>query len=286
MKTRRVLQIIVAVLSITVLACMAISAALLLIAEHLDFMPQEVVDFSNTIQNGLISIADEYTLYDAVVPAVAFGAPALLLLIAAILLLVKNNGKEAQNVVGCIFAFVGTLILTVFLMVSAKVLFDESFLIVAYCVSGGLLAVFVTLVACALFVRDRKQAVAATEVTEDTETVEQTETEVTETIQEVSFELEPTEEESETENEPVESVEQQEVAEQPETPAEPDTTATQYVPHPDVTIHDIVEKTYGKDDETLSATTLAKINKVRALYEANAISKQEYLKLVNKYLGH
>ena len=115
------------------------------------------------------------------------------------------------------------------------------------------------------------------------EEVETTQTE------EVSEE-EPAEEAVEIEEEHFQFEEDEEVEETPTTrqdnkQLDDDTPATQYVPHLGVTIQEVVERTYGKEGVELSATTLQKINKVRALYEANAISEQEYIKLINKYLG-
>ena len=305
MKSRRVLQIIVAVLSIATLVCLALTAALLLVAEHIDVMPQQLVDFATTFKSGLKSIADKFYLYDSVVPAVALGAPALLLLIAVILLLTKSNGKEAKNVVGCIFALVGALVLTVFLMVFAKHLFDEALLIAAFGASGGLLALFIVFVGCALGVRPKR--IRITDVGEETETTEDAEdasqlepAEEKEEVPQAAEEEFEFEEDDEVEEESVtlEQINEQlavldKIFEQPKVTEEKhetveqteDTPATQYVPHLNVSIHDVVERTYGKDGNELSSTTLQKINKVRALYEANAITEQEYIKLINKYLG-
>ena len=321
MKSRRVLQIIVAVLSIITLACVALLTVSLVGAKHLDVTPQPIVDFTETFGDGLKAIADQYSLPEIVVPAVALGAPALLLLLAIILILSKNNGKDGKNIVGCVFALIGVAILAAFMMFFAKKLFAESQLVIDFGASGGLLALFIIFVGAALGVKPKRIVVAdeSTETVEDElepvegvavedEPVEESE-EYTEAIAEDDgeFDVEPletVESESELEDETdAEGIEElksldaelerldKELDEKlgiTETPAEEpaeETPATQYVPQRDVSIHDVVERTYGKDSDGLTRSTIEKINKVRALYELRAITEEEYLKLVRKYLG-
>ena len=308
MKSRRVLQIIVAVLSIALLACLAALAAALYLADLIPSMPQGILDFGNTFKTGMKEVSDKFFLYDQAVPVLLFSVPGALLLVATILLLVKK-GKEAKNVVGCIFALLGALTLTAFLMVFAKELFAEGLLLAAFCASGGLLALFILFVGLALGVRTKQ--VAATEVAETEQTDEQTE-QATADEQEASETADEEAEQEEAYDEELED-EEQEIATEDElkkleeelaalekqlaeleinTEAKPieeepeqETPATQYVPHLGVTIHDVVAKTYGKEGDELTPTTLAKIKKVRELYDAKAISEQEYIKLINKYLG-
>ena len=279
MKSRRVLQIFVAVLSIVLLACLALLAALLYLGDLIDVIPQQLLDFGDTFKAGMKAVSDKFFLYDEAVPVLVFSVPSVLLLIATILLLVKK-GKETKNIVGCIFALLGALTLTAFLMVFAKNLFAESLLIAAFSASGGVLALFVIFVGCALGVRPKRITVT-TYATEQTETVEETETQQTSET-ETASEAEQTEEKEQAVDTLVEE-EQQPVEEATE--SEDDTPATQYVPNLGVTIHDVVEKTYGKEGDTLTKNTIEKINKVRALYDAKAITEEEYIKLMRKYLG-
>ena len=322
MKSRRVLQIIVAVLSIITLVCLALVSVTLVGAKHLDVTPQEVVDFTATFNDGIQSVADKFSLPKIAVSAVAVCAPAVLLLLAIILITAKNKGKDTKNIVGCVFALAGAAILTAFLMVFAKHLFAENLLIVAFGASGGLLALFIIFVGAALGVKPKRIVIAdeseTTEATEESaeapaaeesEPVAESEEDPVEDVVEVEESEEPVEIEEhfdttegsllEDDAEDVEELkkldselailekvldEKLERTEPLEEPTE-ETPATQYVPQQDVSIHDVVERTYGKDGDGLTKSTIEKINKVRALYELRAITEEEYLKLVRKYLG-
>ena len=284
MKSRRALQIVVAVLSIVVLVGLALSAALVVVAKHIDVMPQQILDFTERFNSGLQDIAEPYQM------AIIFGAPALLLLLGIILLLVKK-GKEAKNIVGCAFAVVAVLGLAVFFSIFADQLFGVLWTLIVWLACGGVAALFVLFACLSIFLRPKRTSVTVfTEAmpVEDlvSVTVEDSEEADTAVEQEASTEVETAEEEVESVEEAVEEpeAETEEVEKAPEE-ATPETPATQYVPNLGVTIHDIVEKTYGEGVE-LSDTTLKKIAKVRSLYQAKAISEQEYVKLMRKYLDY
>ncbi|MCH5159682.1 MAG: hypothetical protein J1F66_02400 [Clostridiales bacterium] len=302
MKSRRVLQVIVAVLSLAVLVCMLLSAAFILAANHVDFLPNEVRDLTENFTSGLNAISNSYGLESVVVPGVAFGLPALLLLLALILILAKNRGKDGKNIVGCIFSLIGVLILTAFLILFAEDLFAQSYLYPVWGASGGSLALFVIFVGCALGVRPKKAPIAEFDETpENHAVVEETAEEVAiESIEEITAvseeereEIEPTEHEEVDEDIKelnseltiAERVREMAVETAKVSDTDESTPATKYVPHESVTIRDVVEETYGKEGDSLSSATLQRINKVRALYEAKVITEQEYIKLINKYLG-
>ena len=289
MKSRRVLQVIVAVLSLVVLVCLLLSATLVVVANKIDVIPQLVRDWTTSFKSGLNRVADYFAAPSVVVPAVAFGAPALLLLLAIIMILAKNNGKDAKNNVGCVFSLIGVAIMSLFVIVFADKLFEASFLYPVYGASGGLLALFVLFVGLALGVNRKKKAVAeapaettveapaavepiiAAEEVKPSVVVEET-TEEGEDVEELNSELVIEEKVREATEEETES-------------ADVETPATEYVPNEEISIRNVVEETYGKNGDSLSATTLQKINKVRALYEAKVLSEDEYIKLINKYLG-
>lgn len=301
MKSRRVLQIFVAVLSIILLVCLAAVAAVLYLGNLLSFLPQQLVEFGDTFKAGLKTVSDVWKWLDWSTPALFFGVPGGALLLAVILILTKNKGKDAKNVAGCIFALIGVVALAAFSFIYAKTLYAESALLIAYCVNGGVLALFVIFVGCALGVKAKSKDFEEIEIADDgepqsEETVatqeEAVATEEREELAESEVEAAETPEQD-TEQEANETVEETEaeqegngqVQQEDEEDVFEDTPATQYVPNLGVTIHDIVAKTYGKENSELTSTTLAKIKKVRALYEAKAISEQEYIKLINKYLG-
>ena len=314
MKSRRVLQVIVAVLSFAVLVCLLLSAVLVVVANHIDVIPKDVQNWAQTFKTGLKNVAATYNLPSVAVPLVAFGAPALLLVLAVILILTKSNGKDAKNNVGCVFALIGVFVLALSVFVFAKKLFAESFILPVCLAFGILLALFIIFVGCALGVKPKKAQVdevvempAETAVAEESEEAVETVSVEKTTVAEESGEevTEPTESceveevvEEESEIAPSEDVAElnrelaigekvREAAEETEEDggAYEDTPATQYVPHPSVSIRDVVDDTYGKENDSLSAATLQKINKVRALYDAKVITEQEYIKLINKYLG-
>ena len=338
MKSRRVLQVIVAVLSLVVLLYLLLSAALVVAAQRLDKFPPLVVEWTNTFTQGLKNIALANRLEFAVVPAVAFGAPTLLLLLAIILILVKDNGKDAKNIVGCLFALIGVLILSMFLILFAKKLFEEIMLYPVLGASAGLLVLFVIFVGCALGVRSKNAPAVAVDdspvvivVEDDEETVEdesdeesvesldeETDESVNEEVVEdeseevvsdvedeavVSEEVEPTDDKIiiivEDDDEPTTTDEVEEfnselaldekvrdaVDEREEASDDYEyDAATKYVPHNIVSVREVVEETYGRNKVSLSEETLKQIKRVRSLYEAKVLSKEEYLKLVYKYL--
>ena len=262
MKSRRALQVIVAVLAFVVLVSLLLATALIALAQHISMLPQEVLGWTNTFQNGLKRIAANYNMpFEALAAAVA-GAPSLLLLLAVILILSKDRGKDAKNVVGCIFSLCGVLLLTVFLAVFAKQLFVQDWVTIIWYVCAGLLALFILFVGLALGVKGKKRNVV------DDEPIE-------------PFVLEEEEEREEKRGYLQPEVAQPTAEQQPSTPASP----TQYTPSQNQTIEDVVKNTYGKEDDSLTSATIQKINKVRLLYESKAITEEEYLKLMRKYLG-
>ena len=287
MKSRRVLQIIVAALSVALLAFMALLAVVLVGVERAESAPTELAEFASNFHKGLDKIAEKLSVPAFVVPTVAFGAPALLLLLAAILILTKNKGKDTKNVVGCMFALIGVIIVTAFVAVFAVELLGESNKLVAWGACGGVLIVFVIFGECALGVK-AKQAQTPVAVNEADETAENELDKVSHEISEREQELEREQDENRTFTPVLLTPPQQLVLRQQEEyveQEEPTTPATQYVPHASVTIRDVVENTYGKENSELTSETIKKINKVRALFEANAITEEEYIKLIKKYLG-
>ena len=314
MKSRRVLQIFVGVLSVILLACLALFAAVLYLHSYVPFIPQQIVDVGDTFQVGLDAVFNMINVHGAAVPATFFGAPGLLLLLAIILILTKNKGKDGKNIAGCIFALLGVALLTGFMLVFVRVLFATEIQLIAGCAIGGVLALFLLFIGLALGVKPKKQATAESETSEEpgvTVVASTAEAEPASVTEETASEelveeaeatgdsttSEDTADETETETdatpEEVEEVKTKvvieekvsEAAKTPEPTAEVDTPATKYVPKNNDSIRDIVDKTYGKEDDTLSSATLQKLSKVRALYEAKVITEQEYIKLIHKYLG-
>ena len=299
MKTRRALQIIVGVLSLLVVAALIVATlgfVFFLFARE-DAFPIGT-EVSHAIYRGFYVSADRIGLSEdlaALIPALFYGLPCLLLFVAAVLLFVHKTPKQAKYIAGNILALTGVTIFTVFSLVftfdieagNLMIPSTETEVVKAMIASlttvqialGGLLALFVLFVGLALGLKPKREV--ANEVSDDAATAVESESE-TQEIETVTVE------------ETVEVTEQPEVNEEPVVSEEPvaeaaapaeDTPATEYVPNTDVTVSDIVENTYGSSTENLSADTVAKINKLRALLDNNTISQAEYLKLVNLYLG-
>ncbi len=60
--------------------------------------------------------------------------------------------------------------------------------------------------------------------------------------------------------------------------------STMYVPSDSVTVSQVADQTYEQSD-TLPPNVLAKLKLVRDLYEKGALTEEEYLALVNKYIN-
>ena len=289
MKSRRVLQIFVAVLTIAVLACWLLLGALIVVGRHADLKLDIIVEMTRIFKNGLKAIAVAYSVPVKICAFAVFGAPALLLLLALILILTKNKGRDAKNVVGCVFALIGVLLITAFLGIFAAQLFDKSWVDIVRYACGGLLALFVLFVGLALGVGAKRKRVAASDEQPVDEAAQSSEATTVEEA-EVAEENAPVEEKSEATDDSeklalLEKIEESSTAEEVEERPEQETPVTKYVPQKDETIRDVVEKTYGKEGDSLTSTTIQKINKVRVLYEAKVITEEEYLKLMRKYLG-
>lgn len=298
MKTRRALQIIVGILSLIVATCILVVAAATTL--FLYFNLSEVgTEISGAIYQGLSSIAISFFGLSEelamLVPALFYGLPFALLLLAAILLFLHKTPKQAKYVASSVLALIGVTVLSVFTIWFAPTILggnpyaDSRSDIVQQMVDsadyvryamGGLLGVFVIFIGSALGVKPKQ---AATETTDDVATVEGTVTETAETQAVVEDSEQPVVNEQTSEQEVVQIVEP--ITHTEVTPLADETPATEYVPDTDVSVKTIVQNTYGTEKEELSADAVAKINKLRLLYEANAITQEEYLKLVNIYLG-
>ena len=310
MKTRRALQIIVGILSLLMVACLLAATAgfefLLFAREEALPIGTEIASAINRGLNyvavGILGLSQELTV---LVPALMFGLPCLLFFIAAVLLFVHKTPKQAKYIAGNILALIAVTIFTVSSFAFASdilggnpALDNQSEIVQKMLASstavrialGCLLALFVWFIGLALGLKPKKEAVVADEtVSTESETAAITEEQETAEIAataEESAETEVAPEVAETE-----VTEQEEVASETEPVVESATTplsetpATEYVPQTDVTVNDIVESTYGADNEDLSPEAVAKINKLRMLLSTNAITEQEYIKLVNIYLG-
>ena len=277
MKTRRALQMIVGILSLLVVLCLVVAAAFVAF----------VVLFPNTspiatelyemfkISFGVIANYIGLTGMSYLVPLLFYVLPCVLLLIAGILMLLKDKGKQGKYVAANILALIGIAIVAIFTILFAADLVSrvngenhvwvvDTFnwtsmdMIVRY-VSTGLLVLFVLFVGLALGVKPKKVETAAEEV-------------------EAEAEVEQPQAQQEEEHSEYETV-----APSSEQAATVEESTTEYVPS-DTSVSEVTKGAYGTSDEQLSPFAIDKIKKARMLYEMSAITKEEYIKLVNVYL--
>lgn len=309
MKFRRALQIVVAVLSALILACLIVSVAVLTL------LPESMPDWANTLfgnfSNAVGAIATALNMESLmpVVTALVYGLPSLLLLLGCVLLFLPDKGKQGKYVAGSIMALIGVFILCLFAAWFAQDLVTGlggegeaplgGWHNVVRLVAGVLLAFYLLLVVLITAIKP-KQAATATDDTTEQQATESTPEQATapETEQSREVASEPAKTATvttESESNPVVADTKQKTAASKSAEEAPapkktrerhkETPATKYVPETDVSVHDIVESTYGNQESELNSATMEKIKKVRALYEAKALTQDEYIALVNKYLG-
>lgn len=311
MKTRRALQITVGVLSLLVVACLLVAVVAY---AFLPFAPIDIYSkWSNVATNfaqGLGVVAVDWDIAELafILPLLFFVLPVLLLFTASILLFTESS-KQKQYLAGIIMALIGATIMTVFTILyapqlvtgespSAVAKFDwtSADTIIRFA-CGGLLALFVLFVGLALGLKPKREVIDVVDeatADEQADANEANEAEEVATAEEYVTADEATENEvAETEvtaevvaNETASEIAETQEQEKEEAVAQQVEPATiEYLPQTDVTVSGVVEDTYGRDNNELSAEAVAKINKLRLLLATNAITEQEYLKLVNIYLG-
>ena len=311
MKTRRALQIIVGVLSLLLVACLIVAAlaiVFLLYARDGAFETGSAV--ASAFYQGQNIVAEKLGLTEDlsfVVSLLAYGLPCLLFFLAAVLLFVHKTPKQAKYVAGSALALIAVTILTVYTIVCAPQLvygldweshaeFSWTALdsIVRFA-SAGLLGIFVIFAGSALGVKPKSEKVGEKVAASDESVASEAEPSTEQEIEQSQPE-EVSADEAEEQTEAVEPTIEEpliitDVEEPQEAPVEveeaqiDETPATEYVPQTDVTVNDVVANTYGAQNEELSPEAVAKINKLRLLLATNAITEQEYVKLVNIYLG-
>ena len=260
MKTRRALQIVVGILSLLVALCLLVAFTVFV---FLLYAREDVFEtgtqIANTLNQGLQFVANTMGLNGQLailVPVLFYGLPFLLLLLAAILLFSHKTAKQSKYVAGNVLALTGATIFTVFTVVCAKsILSGNAASFYVRLAAVGLLGLFVIFVGAALGVKRKREQVA--------ETAEQTDATIANTT----------------------TYETAEATETSDYLVVDEIANDAYVPDPDITVNDVMQNIYGESERELSPEVIAKINKVRLLYETDAITNDEYLKLVNIYLS-
>ena len=272
MKTRRALQIIVGVLSLLVVLCLlaaAVFAAIIALFPNMSTVATELYKMFNESFDVIATYIGLNGLY-FLVPILAYVLPGVLLLVAGILMLLRDKGKQGKYIAANILALIGITVIATFTILFAADLVSRvngythvwtvdtfswtSMDTIVRLICAGVLALFVIFVGCALGIKP-KQA-KSEEVTEGETEVPQEEKKSTSTYETVV---------PGTERQPITGKD-----------------ATEYVPN-DASVADVSNGIYRKKDQ-LSRAALDKIAKVRQLFDMGALTEEEYIKLVNSYL--
>lgn len=264
MNARRRLQKFIGVLSIIAIIIViwaAACVALAILFPNLTLLAKgyEIVKEGFQIAANLMGIGDLMLL----LPAIAYVLPALLLVIPAIVSFLPENGKPGKYTVANVFALIAIIIMAGFTLVFATDLavnvhkhtwyltpFSWTTIdtIVRY-IALGLLFLFVLCISIALATRPK-----ARKEEEDSE-------------EPVASTTEDVAEESGGDVVVVESA---------------DEVPTEYVPET-TSVADVEDGLYG-DEVITDPIALERIRKARYLYDLNAISREEFIKVVNSCL--
>ena len=201
--------------------------------------------------------------------------PSILFIFTTLLLFPRvKNGKNGSHSFGCFLGILGTLIFAIPAEVFASKIFgDKKY---TYMIVFGMCAAFLLLFLILGMLKDKKKkAVKAAEPKEQTTT----DTLVGETADEEIDTTVHTDTNdriwvAEPESTP------QEIEEVPE-----EQQTNKYVPDDTRSVSDVMNTTYGAPIEDVGTDNMKKIQTVRSLLDANAITKEEYIALVNAYLG-
>lgn len=280
MKARRTFQIASAMLAlIYAIVLLAVTVMILLPIFGCKIM-EPFNDWAQKISGNIVPkvsfLPQDGPWGGTVVTAVMLLLPAIFLFFAMLILFSKpHNGKQGFHNFGSILGLLGILTFVVLIELCAADLFGDKKL--TFMIACGAASAFLILfLLLALILKDKKKAVAETEQTnESLSEVPALEANV---AADTTVHIDTTDRiwVAEPENTP------HEIAMEKSTD---DLQATEYVPDDTKTVRDIVDRTYGAPLENISSKNLEKIQTLRSLLEANAITKDEYIALVNSYLG-
>ena len=268
MKTCKFLRITTAILAI-LLAVFLLAISVLTVLPFVS--ATEVLGILAQMENGIITIVSELTFLQAlgsnagaiVFVAVTFFLPSVLLLVASAILISKQKNGRGKYVFASIVTILGTAVFAVIFEIFAEKLLGESALLGRIAI-GVVLAISVLFGILTSVCKTKQTTVVYAPV--DGETTEQTTNSETEPLTSEDSEILPENEQEEPKQETIVP------------------PVTEYIPENCNSVSDIVEHTYGNKVETVSAVNLKKIETARSLLDANVISKDEYIALVDAYL--
>lgn len=294
MRTRRLFQVASAMLAILfAIALFAVS-----VLAMLPFFGTEMKGFAQTLGQGIEKVVSEISflqgmensLGEILFVMVTMFVPALLLLMASLILFSKPYKSQGKYAFAAIIAILGILVFAVIFEMYAKKIFGDAAITWMIGIGAGVVLLLFLLVMSLVC----KAPKATTETADTAEAAPTNETEQAPTqaatvadntarVEQVTPQV--------IEVRVVEPVQTHE----PKANTAPETTATveksapiatDYVPNEHNTVTEIMENTYGKRSEELSPENLKKIRKLRGLLDSKAITEQEYIALVDAYLNN
>ena len=247
MKARRSMQITVGWIALIIAAALVLSALAFTVMSFLPQQFEQIINIPATLLESFTKTAADWGIADYfyLLPAIAYGLPTLLLVIAAALELSRDKGKQGKYVAGCMLTLIGVTIVALYtVIVLATEVMQGNGALVLRCSVGGLFAL--TALFCALALGLPRGKKAQQQVAETTAAT---------------------------------SVEQPTAEETAQSPAAND-SAADYVPE-EVSVKETLDEVYGEEPAHISDS---KLSTLRMLLDMGAISDEEYLKLLESYL--
>jgi len=281
MKARRTFQIASAMLAlIYAIVLLAVTVMLLLPIFGRNIM-EPFNGWAQNISGNLVSkvnfLPQDGPWGGTVIVAVMFFLPAVFLFLAMLILFSKpHNGKQGFHNFGSVLGLLGILLFGVLIELCASNIFGDKK--ITYMIACGVASVFLVLfLLLGMILKSKKKSVEATEQTSEPASAD-TPVWNAEDAADATVHTDT--------NDRIWVAEPEVVPQETQTqPTTADTQTAEYVPDDTKTVRDIVDRTYGAPLENISSKNLEKIQTLRSLLEANAITKDEYIALVNSYLG-
>ena len=281
MNARRTFQIASGMLALIYSIAMLAAAVMVIIPIFDSKMFEPFNGWAHTLRDTVVPklsfLPQEGPWGGVIVAAVMFGLPGLLLFFAMLALFRKSkNGKQGLHTFGSLLGLLGILIFGASVGMCAIMkdinLFGEDKL--TYLIIVGAACVFMLLLlilSMAKFGKNKNadQAEQPADVAPNPQ--------MTETVANTTANTET----NQTGWNPYGTPQQNYAQEPAQTPI----TEYDYSIYDSKTVRDIVDRTYGASSENVGSNNMKKIQTLRSLLDAGAITKDEYIALVNAYLG-
>ncbi|MCM1289686.1 MAG: hypothetical protein NC132_04170 [Corallococcus sp.] len=278
MRARRTFQIASAMLALIYAVVLLATTVMLLLPIFGSNMFEPFNGWGHNVSNNIVPkvsfLPQDGPWGGVLVVAVMFLVPAILMFLAMLVLFSKPyKGKQGFHNFACILGILGILTFAVLVEMCAKDIFGDKQItfMIALGVASAFLLLFLIL---GLVLKDKKKVAKTTE----------------QPIPPVSnvpaYEIADAAADTTVHNDTNDRiwVAEPEIKPTVDEPAAESKTS-EYVPDDTKSVRDILDRTYGSSTENVSSNNMKKIQTLRSLLDANAITKDEYIALVNSYLG-